>query len=256
MSKASDDSNPQRIRLFLAQPSDCGYLADKTSRNLVCDPQFEYNKATHSALSQQGFRRSGSFLYRPQCPSCNACIPVRVSSHHFKPRRSDRRCIKTNQDIQVIPRHAAYNAEHYALYSRYLKHKHPEGGMEDHGPEAYAQFFISDWADTVFYEFRLGQQLLAVSVTDRLDDGLSAMYCFYDQRFEKRSLGTYAILWQLEQAQRQGLEWLYLGYWIDGCRKMQYKERFQPAEYFINGSWCQAWGSADLSPSTVKAAIK
>lgn len=124
--------------------------------------------------------------------------------------------------------------------------------MEDQGPEAYEQFFISEWADTVFYEFRLGRQLLAVSVTDRLEDGLSAMYCFYDHRFPKRSLGTYSILWQLEQAKQQGLDWLYLGYWIDGCRKMQYKERYQPAEYFINGSWCQAWGSTPLeqAPST------
>lgn len=218
----------------------------------MCDPQFEQNKTSHTALSQQGFRRSGSFLYRPQCPTCNACIPVRVNSTAFKPSRTDKRCIKNNQDLQVIPTPARYSAEHYALYSCYLESKHPEGGMEDQGPEAYEQFFISEWADTVFYEFRLGRQLLAVSVTDRLEDGLSAMYCFYDHRFPKRSLGTYSILWQLEQAKQQGLDWLYLGYWIDGCRKMQYKERYQPAEYFINGSWCQAWGSTPLeqAPST------
>lgn len=256
MSDETDNLDQDRIRLFLAQPSDCGYLPKRTSRNLVCDPQFEHNKTTHTALSQQGFRRSGSFLYRPQCPGCNACIPMRVSSELFKPSRTDRRCIKTNQDLQVIPRPAAFSAEHYALYSQYLQHKHPEGGMEDQGPEAYAQFFISEWADTVFYEFRLGRQLLAVSVTDRLEDGLSAMYCFYDHRVPKRSLGTYSILWQLEHARYLGLDWVYLGYWIDGCRKMQYKERYQPAEYFINGSWCQAWGSTSVDQPTQPPSIK
>jgi arginine-tRNA-protein transferase len=253
---SSEHENADRIRLFLAQPSDCGYLPKRVSRNLVCDPQFEYNKTTHTALSQQGFRRSGSFLYRPQCPSCNACIPVRVNVNQFQPGRSDRRCINNNRDIQVIPRPASFSAEHYALYSQYLGARHPEGGMEDQGPEAYAQFFISDWADTVFYEFRLGRQLLGVAVTDRLEDGLSAMYSFYDHRQSKRSLGRYAILWQLQHAREQGFDWLYLGYWIDGCRKMQYKERFQPAEYFINGSWCQAWGSTALEPSAPSNKIK
>lgn len=251
-------NNDERINLFLAQPSNCGYLPDRQSRNLVCDPQFDYDKKAHTALSQQGFRRSGSFLYRPQCPSCNACTPLRVSAQAFDRSRSDRRCIKYNQDIQVIPRPAVFNAEHYALYSQYLKQRHSDGGMEDQGPEAYAQFFISEWADTVFYEFRHGRQLLAVAVTDRLEDGLSAMYCFYDHRYPKRSLGTYAILWQMQHAKEQGLDWLYLGYWIDGCRKMQYKERFQPAEYLINGSWCKAWGSTPVdaanspNPTTIK----
>lgn len=252
----TDNQNDERIRLFLAQPSDCGYLPKRLSRNLVCDPQFEYNRRSHTALSQQGFRRSGSFLYRPQCPSCSACIPVRVKVEEFKPGRSDRRCINANRDIKVIPRAAKYNAEHYALYSQYLQKRHPEGGMEDQGPEAYEQFFISDWADTVFYEFRLGDQLLAVTVTDRLEDGLSAMYCFYDQRHAKRSLGTYSILWQIQHARNQGLEWLYLGYWVDGCRKMQYKERYQPAEYFINSSWCQAWGSTPVSGEPAPNKIK
>jgi arginine-tRNA-protein transferase len=253
---SAPNENTDRIRLFLAQPSDCGYLPKRVSRNLVCDPQFEYNKSTHTALSQQGFRRSGSFLYRPQCPNCNACIPVRVNVEHFVPGRGDRRCINANRDLKVIPRPARFSAEHYALYSQYLQARHPEGGMEDQGPEAYEQFFISDWADTVFYEFRLGRQLVGVAVTDRLDDGLSAMYSFYDHRHAKRSLGRFAILWQLQHAREQGLDWLYLGYWIDGCRKMQYKERFQPAEYFINGSWCQAWGSTAVEPNMSKSHVK
>lgn len=236
----------ERIRLFLTQPTDCGYLPNRQSRNLVCDPQFHYDKLTHTVLSQQGFRRSGSFMYRPQCSGCNACIPMRVRVRDFTPNRSDRRCIKANQNLDVIPRPASFVAEHFSLYSQYLKWRHPDGNMQEHDAEAYADFFISDWADTVLYEFRQGQTLLAVAVTDQLNDGLSAMYCFYDHRYPKRSLGTYAILWQLEKAKQSGLPWLYLGYWIDGCKKMQYKERFQPAEYFINNSWCEQFGSTTI----------
>jgi arginyl-tRNA--protein-N-Asp/Glu arginylyltransferase len=134
----------------------------------------------------------------------------------------------------------SFREEHYALYERYINARHADGDMYPPSVEQYASFLTSDWSKTSFIEFRLHEKLLAVAVCDELEGGLSAVYTFYDPDYEKRSLGTYAVLWQIEESRRRQLPSLYLGYWIRDCQKMSYKIAFRPIELLINGEWLVA----------------
>ncbi len=132
---------------------------------------------------------------------------------------------------------AAFTDEHFALYRRYISARHAGGDMDVSNPEQYRDFLLSSWADTWCYEFRLGQRLLAVGVIDRLAQGLSAVYTFFDPDYAERGLGTFAVLWEIADAQKRGLPWLYLGYWIEECPKMSYKNQFSPLEIYRDGRW-------------------
>jgi arginine-tRNA-protein transferase len=187
-----------------------------------------------------GFRRSGEYVYRPHCVGCNACIPARVPVAQFKPRRVQRRTWKQNADVRVVRRPADYDLEHFALYRRYIAQRHPGGGMDSADPGQYLEFLTSSWCDTAFYEFRADSRLLAVAVVDHLWQGLSAVYTFFDPEEEARSLGTYAVLWEIEEARRRGLAFLYLGYWIKECPKMRYKGTFRPLQVYRDGCWQEA----------------
>jgi arginine-tRNA-protein transferase len=155
----------------------------------------------------------------------------------FKPRRSQRRIWKKNQDLTISAVAKQFNGEHFDLYCRYLAARHSGAGMDKPTPESYMQFLTSSWSMTVFYEFRWQRQLLAIAVVDQFDKGLSAVYTFFDPDYPHRSLGVYAILWEIEQTQHLQLDWLYLGYWIKECQKMCYKIEYQPLEYYFNGRW-------------------
>ena len=155
----------------------------------------------------------------------------------FAPRRSQRRVWRKNQDLTVSPVAPRFNSEHFDLYCRYLNSRHEGGGMDNPTPESYIDFLTSNWSRTVFYEFRLDEQLLAIAVVDRLKTGLSAVYTFFDPDYSVRSLGVYAILWQIEAAKHLNLENLYLGFWIQDCQKMSYKTQYQPLEYYSHGKW-------------------
>jgi arginine-tRNA-protein transferase len=194
----------------------------------------------YSALSRHGFRRSGTHVYRPHCPGCQACVPVRVPVGTFAPRRVQRRVWRANRDLRVVPTPAAFSPVQFALYSRYVSARHPRGGMDRVTPEQYLEFLASEWSDTTFSEFRLAGDLVAVAVADRLDDGLSAVYTFYAPELARRSLGTYAVLWEIEEARRLGLAYLYLGFWVRESPRMRYKASFQPLEYFHAGAWRDA----------------
>lgn len=232
---APEDS---RLLSFFSTPvHPCSYLADRDAVTVFADPRFPKTTALYSVLSRYGFRRSGDHIYRPQCPSCSACIPIRLPVADFVPRRRQRRIMKANADLEVRELPAAFRPEHFALYREYLATRHAGGGMDNPTPQQYMDFLIGSWCDTVFYEFRAAGRLVAVAVVDRLDDGLSAVYTFFDPAEAGRSPGTYAVLWELEECRREGYRWLYLGYWIPGCGKMSYKEEFQPAEYFVDGEW-------------------
>ena len=189
---------------------------------------------------EAGFRRSGEYVYRPRCSACRACIPARIPVNAFTPTRSQRRTWQRNQDLQITALPAAFSEEHFALYRRYIGARHPGGGMDVADPERYREFLFSAWSDTWCYEFRLGPRLLAVAVVDRLVRGFSAIYTFFDPSYAERGLGTYAVLWEIAEAQRLELAWLYLGYWIEECPKMSYKTRYRPLEIFRNGLW-QSW---------------
>ncbi len=223
--------------IYLSRPHPCDYLPNQCAQSLFLSADTGIDLGRYSALVAKGFRRSGRLVYRPHCPGCRACIPVRVPVGRFRPNRSQRRCWRKNRDLSVTARPAEFRREHYALYRRYLEARHGDGGMADSSPGDYTNFLLCDWCDTRFYEFRHRDTLLAVAVVDVLENALSAVYTFFDPEQSGRGLGTYAILWEIAAARRMGLRWLYLGYWIAQCGKMAYKNRFQPLEYFRGDHW-------------------
>lgn len=226
-----------RLALYLSPEHPCGYLADQAARTVFLDPQVTPQQSLYTAFAAQGFRRSGGFLYRPQCEHCQACVPLRIPVVDFRADRNQRRVWKMNRDLEISLHPTESNPDHFALYQHYLTRRHPGGGMDQHTPADYDTFLTSRWSNTVSVEFRLARQLASVAVMDELDDALSAVYTYYDPELARRSLGTYAILWQIEEARRRGLRWLYLGYWIAASRKMAYKDRFRPFERFGSDGW-------------------
>jgi arginine-tRNA-protein transferase len=219
----------------------CSYLPGKEAVTLFADPSIPKTASLYASLSAYGFRRSGEHLYRPRCPQCSACVPVRVPVAEFKPDRRQRRAEALNRDLTVRHLPAGFDPEHFALYSRYLRGRHAGGGMDNPTAESYLDFLTATWSDTLFFEFRDAARLLAVAVVDRLPQALSAVYTFFEPDAAHRSLGRYAVLHQVAEARRRGLTWVYLGYWIRACRKMSYKNEFQPLEYFVDGHWTRQW---------------
>ena len=195
------------LQFYATPPHQCSYLHDREATTLFADPRYRIDARLYTALSRSGFRRSGEYIYRPHCGICRACIPTRVSAFRFKPRRSQIRTWRKNLDLRICPREPELVREHFELYRRYINTRHPGGGMENPTTEQYLEFLTSSWANTVFFEFRLANRLLAVAVTDRLLEGLSAVYTFFDPDFTARSLGVFTILWQLHEAKRLDKEW-------------------------------------------------
>lgn len=197
---------------------------------------------SYSQLIQQGFRRSGQFIYRPHCDQCQACTSVRVPVFDFKPDRSQKRA--WSQHAKLIPTIVAphFSNEHYALYTRYQKAKHVGGGMDQDDIAQYNEFLVETNVSTFMVEFRQHPtnqtvgDLKMVSIVDRLNDGLSAVYTFYAPE-PGMSYGTFNVLWLIQQTRALGLKHLYLGYWIEACRKMTYKTRFKPCELFLSSEW-------------------
>ena len=233
------------LRLFDTGAHPCGYWPERTARDLVLDPHDPRLGLVYPQALRWGFRRSGDLIYRPHCHGCRACVAVRVPVREFMPDRSQRRCLKRNADVVMRVVQTERTDEQLALYQRYLQARHHGGGMDAHGAIEFDQFLVGAWADGRFLEFRLEGQLIAVAVTDRIADALSAVYTFYDPDRASRGLGTLAVLRQIDWARREGLEHLYLGYWIDGHRKMDYKRRFQPLQAFVDNTWQAMTADAD-----------
>ena len=225
------------LKFYATQPHPCSYLSDEQAVTLFLDPQQPLDPETYSQLSELGFRRSGEHLYRPHCTQCRACVPARIPAADFVPNRQQKRILKRNSDLQVTRRRPAMTEELYQLYSRYITARHSDGDMYPPSREQFRSFLVSEDGFCEFNEFRLDGRLLAVAVTDRLNNGLSAVYTFFDPDEAPRSLGRYAILWQIEQARQVGLPAVYLGYWIRNCRKMSYKTEYRPLEMLINQRW-------------------
>lgn len=236
-SRAQDQMDIRRLAFYATPEHPCSYLQARTARTLFADPSVRLNNHIYSRLTLYGFRRSGRHIYRPSCPACGACIPVRIPVQEFRPNRSQRRTWARNRDLAVTAREPAFRQEQFDLYRRYVAARHPGGGMDSADPAQYLDFLTSDWSDTLFFEFQLEGRLVAVAVTDRIESGLSAVYTFFDPGLRQRGLGTFAVLWQIEECRRQALECLYLGYWIRESPKMAYKAAFWPLEQFREGSW-------------------
>jgi arginine-tRNA-protein transferase len=225
------------LAFYRTLPHECGYLPRRQAVNAVVDPAMPLNTLLYTRLAELGFRRSGARLYRPACPACSACIALRIPVDDFRPNRTQRRIWRRNADVEVHPGPAAFNDEHFALYRRYLASRHPLGGMDDPRPEDYLSFLSCAGIETRFCELRLEGRCIGVAVADVLRNGLSAVYTFFDPEHSARSPGAFAILWEIEEARRRGLRWLYLGYWIEECRKMSYKSQYHPHELFMGGHW-------------------
>lgn len=227
---------PRQVQFYVTPPQPCAYLPGEESISLIADP-VSTDRALYNRLAQLGFRRSGSHVYRPACTHCHACVPVRIPVAEFRPRRRDRRCLERNIDLQAHVVEARFSEETYSLYCAYLRARHPGGGMDNPSREQFSEFLIGTWSDTWFLELRLERQLLAIAVIDQLDDGLSAVYTFYDPAQTGRSLGHYSILRQIQAARNIGLPYLYLGYWIEASRKMAYKGDYRPLEALRGNHW-------------------
>lgn len=228
---------PGRLDLFLSAPHPCSYLPGHSTVNLVADPRVKVTTTLYSALVEQGFRRSGEFTYRPRCPGCEACVSIRLPVARFRPNRAQRRVLKRNPGVHLVARQPVFEPYHFDLYRRYLSARHSGGGMDNPDPEDYLRFLTASAIDTVFYEMRSDDQLLGVAVVDRLKNGLSAVYTFFEPEAAQRSPGTLAILLQVQQARKLGLDYLYLGYWIADSEKMHYKACYRPSEAFVDGQW-------------------
>ncbi len=227
----------ETLRLFQTLPHPCGYFEERTAQNIVLDPASPHLAKNYDLALANGYRRAGGHVYHPYCKHCRACIAARVPVAEFCPSRSQRRCQQRNRDLDLGLVKAHTGEEHFALYQHYLKSRHRDGGMDDPSPDDFERFLYTNWSPTQFLEFRLHGRLLAVAVTDFTPRGLSAVYTFFDPQSATRSLGTYAILSQIELARSHGLDHLYLGYWIKNHPKMHYKAQFRPLEILHEGQW-------------------
>jgi arginine-tRNA-protein transferase len=227
----------QRIQFYLTAHYDCSYLQGQQARSQVATPTHLIDAHAYSALIRAGFRRSGQFTYRPHCEHCRACVPVRVDVARFVPNRTQRRCLKRSQHLSARFLPLDFKEAHYALYRSYLGSRHAGGGMDRDGPDQYTQFLLSSNVDSAMVEFRDGNELVMVSVLDQVEDGISAVYTFFDPAREQLSPGVYGVLWQIELAKRLELPYLYLGYWIAESRKMAYKKQYPPLEGLVDGRW-------------------
>ncbi|MEE8058092.1 MAG: arginyltransferase [Pseudomonadales bacterium] len=225
------------LKVFATHPHRCSYLEDQQATTLFIDPDAKVDKLLYSELADIGFRRSGQHIYRPHCGACSACIPTRVVVDMFKQKRKHRRIWKRNQDLVIEEVTDISSDEYYQLYERYISKRHADGDMFPPSHDQYLSFLTDELGITTFFAFKYSDQLLAIVVADVMENGLSAIYTFFDPDIERRSLGSFAILWQIEQAKQLDLPYLYLGYWIKECRKMSYKIDYRPLELQINGRW-------------------
>ncbi len=229
----------QRIALYQTEPHPCGYLGDRDAVTLFLDPKQELSGYGAECMAQRGFRRSGKYTYKPFCPDCQACISVRTLVQEFTPNRTQRKILMRNQDLVLSYTLPSLTLENYRLYRRYIQSRHKDGDMYPPTAKQFMDFLGVDSGYTRFWNLRSkhDDRLVAVAVTDHHPDSLSAVYSFFDPNESKRSLGVYLVLQQIAAARQAGHSYLYLGYWIQACRKMRYKTDFMPQEHFHDGLW-------------------
>ena len=232
-----DEHSEDQAQFFLTPKHPCSYLPRNNAQTLFFDPRETVTPPLYQSLTDQGFRRSGSHLYRPHCGSCQACVPTRLPVEEFKLTRSQRRTLKRNSDLTVRVEEATFTKRHYHLYERYISLRHADGDMYPASEDQYRSFLLSPWSNSLFVSLYKEEQLLSVAVTDQQQHGLSAIYTFFEPTETKRSLGTLSILQQISLCQELELPYLYLGYWIRDCDKMAYKINYRPTELFVNNAW-------------------
>lgn len=227
------------LQFYATAAYECSYLPERQARSQVATPAHLIDTPLYSQLVHDGFRRSGIYTYRPWCDACSACIPVRLPVEKFQARRSQRRAWARHQNLQVSEVPLVFSEEHFELYRRYQRARHEGGGMDQDDRNQYAHFLLESQIDTRLIEFRENGVLRMVCLIDCLNEGLSSVYTFYEPDIPGASYGSFGILWQIATCQKIGLPWLYLGYWIRDCDKMNYKQQFRPLEGRIRGNWVE-----------------
>lgn len=247
------------LHFYLTAPYPCSYLPDRQACSQVATPSFLISTAVYSELVRHGFRRSGPYTYRPHCDNCRACVPLRIPAGQFSPSRSQRRAWAQHAHLEASLHPLLDSPEHYDLYQRYQRARHPNGGMDNDDRGSYQNFLLQSHVDSLLVEFRdppdrmqahagentwqgTGYQgrrgaLRMVSMIDLLSDGLSSVYTFYEPDLPRARLGVYNVLWQIELCRKLNLDFVYLGYWIRQSRKMAYKTEYRPAQGLIDGAW-------------------
>ena len=224
--------------MFRTIPHPCSYLDNEEASTVFVDPEVIPSIDLLSELSEIGFRRSGPHVYRPDCGSCNACVSVRIPTAAFSPNRRFKRVLTRNQDVTITTTLSiATNPNARALYERYVNTRHQDGDMYPASQEQFDSFIVSPNESTRFFLFTVGTKLIAVTVCDELSQGLSAVYTFFDPDESKRSPGTFAILSLIAHASQKQLPYVFLGYWVKDCHKMEYKLDFRPIELLQDKRW-------------------
>lgn len=234
--------NTHQLQFFMSTDADCPYLPDKRERKLFTSLSPCTSEQVQNALSQQGFRRSQNIVYRPVCQNCAACLSARIPVDAFHISKSQKRIQNKNADIAYEVRQARATEEQFDLFEAYVKTRHRDGGMSDMTLFDYASMVDETNVPTRLIEYRRvingrPAELVAVALTDVLEDGLSMVYSFFNPELSAQSLGTFMILNHIKLCQQANLPYLYLGYWVKGSSNMSYKIKFRPIELYYNGLW-------------------
>jgi len=224
-------------QLYMTAPAPCPYLPGRKERKVFTHLIGDDAAHLNDMLSQAGFRRSQNVAYRPACEACEACISVRVRARDADLSKSQKRVLRLNEDLQGEERPARATKEQFGVLRSYLDERHMDGGMSDMTALDFAAMVDDTPVKTRMVEYRLNGRLVACALTDTLVDGLSMVYSFFDPDYPKRGLGTFMILDHLKRARARNLDYVYLGYWVAGCRKMSYKVKFKPLEALGPKGW-------------------
>jgi len=227
----------EKIQFYTTTEYSCSYIDKMDAQSLVVTPYKSINQNTFQDLIEKGFRRSGQYIYKPNCKSCTACIPIRLSVKKFLPSKTQKRTYKKHEHFNVREAPLAFKKKHFDLYLKYQNKRHSFINNEQGNLDDYNDFLIKSNVKSKLIEFWDGDLLKIISIVDVVSDGISAVYTFYDPDDDKVSYGTYSIVWLINWCKAQQLKYIYLGYWIGECNKMKYKTNFKPYELYIKGYW-------------------